>query len=51
LPRPFASRLARIFVAALFLAAPAPWASPSLQAVDMSQASTVLKDLVLATLA
>ncbi|HZF25204.1 MAG TPA: hypothetical protein VEZ88_03000 [Steroidobacteraceae bacterium] len=36
---------------ALISLAPAPWASPSLPVVDMAQASTVLKDLVLDTLA
>jgi len=47
----FAQRVARVVITLIFLAAPAPWASPSLPGVDMVQASTVLKDLVLATLA
>ena len=47
----FAQRVARVVITLIFLAAPAPWASPSLPTVDVVQASTVLKDLVLATLA
>ena len=51
LASPLTQRIARAVIAVIFLAAPAPWASPSLPGVDLAQASTVLKDLVLATLA
>ncbi|HKE43195.1 MAG TPA: hypothetical protein VKB41_01535 [Steroidobacteraceae bacterium] len=48
--RLLAPRVLQVLIGLVVLA-PAPWAAPSLPVVDLAQASIVLKDLVLATLA